>query len=51
MCRSPVHETVQVLVTPRGGGRWVRALHELAAQNDAGHVYDRDLPPLADAPR
>ena len=40
--------TVEVATTPRGRA-WVPALHELAADIDAGRVYARDLPALLDA--
>jgi hypothetical protein len=43
-----VIERVEVASSPKGGG-WVDALRELARQLDAGTVYDRDLPAVADS--
>ncbi len=40
---------VDVPTLPRGGVKWVAALHELAGQLDGGLVYDRDLPALTAA--
>ncbi|PZS32995.1 MAG: hypothetical protein DLM59_07135 [Pseudonocardiales bacterium] len=42
-----VTETIEIVVPPRGAA-WVDALRDLARQIDAGLVYDRDLPAMAE---
>lgn len=42
-----VIEHVEVPTLPKGAD-WADALHELARQVDAGKVYDRDLPAIAE---